>query len=42
MGLVNRDDGWRIPDELWTEPEPLLPRRTRLAATARGFRTATR
>ena len=25
MGLVNHDDGWRIPDELWEQMEPLLP-----------------
>ncbi len=25
MGLVNRDDGWRIPDWLWERMEPLLP-----------------
>ena len=25
MGLVTRDDGWRIPDELWEEMQPLLP-----------------
>lgn len=25
MGLVARDDGWRIPDELWEQMEPLLP-----------------
>ena len=25
MGLVARDDGWRIPDELWAKIEPLLP-----------------
>ena len=25
MGLVTRGDGWRIPDELWVEIEPLLP-----------------
>lgn len=25
MGLVNRDDGWRIPDWLWERLEPLLP-----------------
>ncbi|MBI5002973.1 transposase, partial [Candidatus Woesearchaeota archaeon] len=25
MGLVVRDDGGRIPDELWNEIEPLLP-----------------
>lgn len=25
MGLVNRDDGWRLPDEVWVELEPLLP-----------------
>ncbi len=27
MGLVVKDDGWRIPDELWAEMEPLLPPR---------------
>jgi transposase len=27
MGLVNRDDGWRIPDWLWERIEPLLPPR---------------
>ena len=26
MGLVVKDDGWRIPDVLWAEIEPLLPR----------------
>lgn len=25
MGLVVKDDGWRIPDELWERIEPLLP-----------------
>ena len=25
MGLVDRDDGWRIPDWLWAKIEPLLP-----------------
>lgn len=25
MGLVAKDDGWRIPDELWAQMEPLLP-----------------
>jgi transposase len=25
MGLVVRDDGWRIPDEVWARMEPLLP-----------------
>jgi len=25
MGLVTKDDGWRIPDEFWAEVEPLLP-----------------
>lgn len=25
MGLVARDDGWRIPDALWKQMEPLLP-----------------
>jgi len=25
MGLVDRDDGWRIPDWLWQRIEPLLP-----------------
>lgn len=25
MGLVDRDDGWRIPDWLWGRIEPLIP-----------------
>jgi transposase len=25
MGLVVKDDSWRIPDELWKQMEPLLP-----------------
>lgn len=25
MGLIAKDDGWRIPDELWRRIEPLLP-----------------
>jgi len=25
MGLIERDDGWRIPDWLWQKIEPLLP-----------------
>jgi len=27
MGLVLKDDGWRIPDEVWARMEPLLPER---------------
>jgi transposase len=27
MGLVTRDDGWRISDKLWKQIEPLLPAR---------------
>lgn len=27
MGLVVKDDGWRIPDEMWEKMEPLLPPR---------------
>jgi transposase len=27
MGLVTKDDDWRIPDELWAKMEPLLPSR---------------
>ena len=26
MGLVSRDDGWRVPDSLWEWIAPLLPR----------------
>lgn len=25
MGLVSKDDGWRIPDWLWERIEPLIP-----------------
>lgn len=25
MGLIAKDDGWRIPDALWEKIEPLLP-----------------
>jgi len=25
VGLVDRDDGWRLPDWLWARIEPLLP-----------------
>lgn len=25
MGLIVRDDGWRIPDSLWEQMEPLVP-----------------
>src|SRR5262245_54763543 len=27
MGLVVKDDGWRITDQLWRKIEPLLPAR---------------
>src|SRR3954452_15095271 len=27
MGLVSRDDGWRMPGWLWERIEPLLPER---------------
>ena len=27
MGLIRRDDGWRIPDALWAQMEVLLPPR---------------
>ena len=27
MGLVVKDDGWRIPDRVWARMEPLLPAR---------------
>ncbi len=25
MGLVTKDDGWRIPDKLWDQMKPLIP-----------------
>ncbi len=25
MGLVSKDDGWRVPDWLWERIKPLLP-----------------
>ena len=27
MGLITKDDRWRLPDELWAKMEPLLPSR---------------
>lgn len=27
MGLVTKDDGWRLSDKLWKQIEPLLPAR---------------
>ncbi len=27
MGIAKRDDGWRLPDELWAKMAPLLPPR---------------
>lgn len=27
MGLLKNDDGWRLPDEMWEQIEPLLPLR---------------
>lgn len=27
MGLLKNDDGWRLPDEMWEQMEPLLPAR---------------
>jgi len=29
MGLVVKDDGWRMPDKMWEKIEPLLPPRKR-------------
>src|SRR4051812_1942035 len=41
MGLVSKDDGWQIPDELSAEMERLLPdgRDIRSAATSRACHT---
>jgi hypothetical protein len=27
MGLLKKDDGWRLPDEIWAQMSPLLPPR---------------
>ena len=27
MGMVKQDDGWKLPDEIWEQMEPLLPPR---------------
>lgn len=27
MGMLNKDDGWRLPDAMWAQLEPLLPPR---------------
>jgi transposase len=29
MGMLKKDDGWRLPDEIWEQMEPLLPARKR-------------
>lgn len=29
MGLVTKDDGWRLSDALWAQMQPLLPARPR-------------
>jgi hypothetical protein len=44
MGLVAKDDGWRMPDWLWERIGPLLPPSPPhlLGFTGRGCRTATR
>jgi len=35
MGLVLSDDGWRIPDEVWAQMQPLLPERSALGSGLR-------
>jgi len=35
MALITKDDGWRIPDRLWKQLEPLL-RATRSSAFRSG------
>ena len=25
MGMLKKDDGWRLPDEIWNQMPPLLP-----------------
>ncbi len=27
MGMIKQDDGWRLPDVIWEQMEPLLPSR---------------
>jgi transposase len=27
MGMLKQDDGWRLPDQIWSQMEPLLPPR---------------
>jgi transposase len=27
MGMLDKDDGWRLPDAIWEQMEPLLPPR---------------
>ena len=27
MGMLKKDDGWRLPEEIWEQMEPLLPPR---------------
>ena len=44
MGLVVKDDGWRIPDRVWVLMEPLCRRgrRIRLAVITRVCPIGTR
>jgi hypothetical protein len=39
MGLVMKDDGWRVPDALWQRIEPLLPERYQNADSSCRDRT---
>ncbi len=42
MGVVTRDDGWRVPDELWAKMQPLLPARPAHPLGCRNPRTPDR
>lgn len=42
MGMVFADDGWRLPDALWAEIEPLLPERPSHPLGCHNLRAADR
>jgi hypothetical protein len=42
MGMLKRDDGWRFPDEIWGQMEPLSPPRKQHALGGHNPRVSDR